>query len=952
MIKYKKNQVITVPVIDTRQENSRSFFVCGLEDGQTCEVGIFPFQKKEAIPEQIELFVKDVRDGIPVVSQNTVSLFRRFYEVGGCYSFQVEDFIPTYPRPYYRVIDRNGLAVKLSSYGDKVLSRMQFVTCRVLEITESAIEMELVEDVRKSYVEFRPLSCRGAVKGWLELASEMLPEQERLTLPQCCLLRWALLHVSGETIGIVPALEKYTEGEGEWIIELITSLDEHLEEWMTKLVGLHRENSLVESSRFYLALLKSYRKICIYLLEDSAVISGIEDSEVRSRFQDLLSKAEMHARNYESAVSILSEGGEAAARTFADSVIRKMETSGFLLLPEERLPMLQSLFRICPEIMDGIFPRFMNTIISSHARWETGPFHSQVFGLLECYIGYCSRRADAEGVDSGNSNENRLYLLIRALALELLLAGPGDEIDRNYYRAMLYRYASYVESARSEVLTEKAFCCLSRDSYPPLEYGWTIVGMLNPGALAGLLSMPVEAPTSGSRRFHGSMAELRLEDGVMRISTYESELRQRRQLPSDFMPWHGLQILASGKPDPGVRPSREDDLVRCQSWWSYLDRCIFVFKPAVPSVRKEDAEEIIPEDDEIMQQRHLVELIHIIDRYAMLRDNIHDIYNYVSLASLLARIGGENQLKDSYDVRRRLLVALDRFSAGDTSEADTVIRELDSVDLESCADSITRILYHKVHVLTCLGISSRNADLWDRLQESPYRDVRDLCRAVLAYNLLGDGFQEKASRDQLMGRISSMLGIEMSAADAAVIGYESGSLEFKTSIVYPPVKGGVKRIALAEQTHEILRQICGFLNAEGGTLMLGVNDFGIACGLEGDLVHKEFEGSRDRYCRYIRDNIRLEMGSMAESLVTETILDISGHFVLALKIRPSEEPVLLRDNLWQRSGAETLNREGAVKASFIRNRSKVYAQLDDIRKFGTDWRQNINTAVPVSVSCP
>ena len=38
------------------------------------------------------------------------------------------------------------------------------------------------------------------------------------------------------------------------------------------------------------------------------------------------------------------------------------------------------------------------------------------------------------------------------------------------------------------------------------------------------------------------------------------------------------------------------------------------------------------------------------------------------------------------------------------------------------------------------------------------------------------------------------------------------------------------------QTQNVLKEICGFINAEGGTLYIGVNDDGLASGLEQDFA--------------------------------------------------------------------------------------------------------------------
>ncbi len=76
--------------------------------------------------------------------------------------------------------------------------------------------------------------------------------------------------------------------------------------------------------------------------------------------------------------------------------------------------------------------------------------------------------------------------------------------------------------------------------------------------------------------------------------------------------------------------------------------------------------------------------------------------------------------------------------------------------------------------------------------------------------------------------------------DRTFYGSESISLEFKTSIVYPPANRRRFASAVADpdmQKWAVLKTVCGFLNSRsGGELLLGVNDAGYAVGLENDIA--------------------------------------------------------------------------------------------------------------------
>ena len=67
--------------------------------------------------------------------------------------------------------------------------------------------------------------------------------------------------------------------------------------------------------------------------------------------------------------------------------------------------------------------------------------------------------------------------------------------------------------------------------------------------------------------------------------------------------------------------------------------------------------------------------------------------------------------------------------------------------------------------------------------------------------------------------------VEIDTYGAQYLGIESQTVEFKTSMVYPPEKNAYPN--QPQQTTNVLRAICGFLNSQiGGTVYVGVNDQG------------------------------------------------------------------------------------------------------------------------------
>lgn len=95
---------------------------------------------------------------------------------------------------------------------------------------------------------------------------------------------------------------------------------------------------------------------------------------------------------------------------------------------------------------------------------------------------------------------------------------------------------------------------------------------------------------------------------------------------------------------------------------------------------------------------------------------------------------------------------------------------------------------------------------------------------------------------------------DLEADSGTYLGMESGTVEFKTSIVYP--SGNNMQPNQTEQEVNVFRGVCAFLNSTtGGTLYLGVNDQGYITGVENDMKFlRKF--SMDDYIRHIQDRAK------------------------------------------------------------------------------------------------
>jgi len=99
---------------------------------------------------------------------------------------------------------------------------------------------------------------------------------------------------------------------------------------------------------------------------------------------------------------------------------------------------------------------------------------------------------------------------------------------------------------------------------------------------------------------------------------------------------------------------------------------------------------------------------------------------------------------------------------------------------------------------------------------------------------------------------------DVESENGIYLGVESGSVEFKESVVYPPNYNMMPNETM--QIRNILKGICAFLNSpSGGTLYLGVSDHGYVKGIQNDLDYLRI--STDTYMRvHIQDPAKQLLG--------------------------------------------------------------------------------------------
>ena len=144
---------------------------------------------------------------------------------------------------------------------------------------------------------------------------------------------------------------------------------------------------------------------------------------------------------------------------------------------------------------------------------------------------------------------------------------------------------------------------------------------------------------------------------------------------------------------------------------------------------------------------------------------------------------------------------------------------------------------------------------------------------------------------------------------------ETKFVEFKQTLSWDQkTKTKEKRI---EET--AMKAICGFLNAEGGTLLIGVDDDAKPVGI--DLEIKKFHKNDDRLMLHFKNLLKNHLGDAALSLVERSIVKYQGCKILVVSCPKSQQEIWMDGiKFFVRSHPATDELKGPELLNYIKRR--------------------------------
>jgi len=213
---------------------------------------------------------------------------------------------------------------------------------------------------------------------------------------------------------------------------------------------------------------------------------------------------------------------------------------------------------------------------------------------------------------------------------------------------------------------------------------------------------------------------------------------------------------------------------------------------------------------------------------------------------------------------------------------------------------------------------------WDRLE---YKEFLAARRKLMA-DVVRDAFATlRASRDleaEQQERDLLSLASESRAKNALelIARGEDLFVEFKESARWSHIQGDKEKASELE----ILRSLAGFMNAKGGTLLVGVRDDGEPVGLARDFKSIQKRPDKDGWANWLTGVLRQRLGVAAFVGVVMSFVDIDGLTICRFDAEPSAKPVFVDERrFFVRVNNATQEVHGAELLEYLERRGDAGA---------------------------
>ena len=427
-----------------KEKSKANFFTVYTDDLEEVNLPKLKFQRDMPIPDMLDIYVKDVKDGYYFLGQDLSVIIPRFYKEGEEYLFKIKNK-KIGKEGSYDVEDENGLYFTVNK-APNGLVRGKTIKCRVGKINNVFVQLKYAGMMtQKLALQFR------SPEQWLETIGKKK-------------MASVIRNILENEPDLSPALHLLEACNAEWLFTALQLFSQGVTKFLIDANGSKKQMARIR------AIMEMAENICLYIIQKSDYLRGC-NPEQRAELQHLLSGYVEMFLQYDEAARLIANNEDEA---FIDGIFENLKQSGFLYHPSRQFRIMMTILRLRPDLIKTRLASLFDALHSwPMSNWKEEPFRSALVDQLEIYISENCEQLNSLPMNENESGvaDKQLNHIVRSIAIQSLLANSKDKVDLAHNKTMFYRFLSNYRTQDVEDLLYKSVGALLGNDFAG-DFSW------------------------------------------------------------------------------------------------------------------------------------------------------------------------------------------------------------------------------------------------------------------------------------------------------------------------------------------------------------------------------------------------------------------------------------------------------------------------------------------------
>ncbi len=506
------------------------------------------FQKEDSFitPAKLNCRVKNIYDdGVPVLSHVVTPYVFALYEEASAKgeSFECEVVsVPAKPSEEpFMLRDRYGIFYRLNEPG-ALLSKGQIIRCKFVKLLPRFFQIARVDE--------------GAKLPYYS------PEYIFDAIGTTQYLRILIEKIISSSEDLAEIRDEIATRNPLWLLSLAKSTRQYIPKWFM-------QASLPRHGTVYMALLDTLRNALLFLLEGSGFLNAASSEHRRTMRQQLTESVES-IEPYDITLKLIVRNRQ---NDFVESILDKLQKSGYLYHPAQQFAVLTLIFRLYPDKVGNYLSRIFESIFGRDLEnWKREPFRSAFVEQFRIYVRQARREIDELPLAETREEKTLLETIITAIALQLILSNDNIGLSRSW--SLFYRYVSLLRPLNNEALLSKSFLSLlGAEINTRLDYRLLKEPMIMMTQATVMPPGDWMSRLKSRHRYSNGSVDLTVSSSGIQLAISRSKDTIEHVIPDGLMEWLRPQILLSDI--KSLSGSRLRKLPEHNQWWHDIETSLF-----------------------------------------------------------------------------------------------------------------------------------------------------------------------------------------------------------------------------------------------------------------------------------------------------------------------------------------------------------------------------------------